>query len=149
VPTLFAGKPYILIANETEVSEAFTALSETIASLDARVVLMTAREHDRAMAFVSHLPQLMSSVLNVTVKSSADASRLLEVAGSGYTDMTRLALSSWSIWKDILVTNHFEITLALDDFIERLQSVRDELRLLDQNGAAELPLTRSIFKNTQ
>jgi len=142
---LFSRRPYILIAKEIENPEPCERLSETIARIGARSVLMTAGEHDRAMAFVSHLPQILSSVLDNTIESVADSERLLDVAGSGYTDMTRLALSSWSIWRDILLTNHGEIGFALDEFIGRLQLVRDEMRLLDQNRPTELALARSLF----
>src|SRR5687768_132943 len=83
----------------------------------ARVTAMTAREHDRAMALMSHLPQLVSSALAATVASQPDAAALGRVAGAGFGDMTRLAASEWSVWRDILETNPSEVAAALDAFL--------------------------------
>src|SRR6266536_750960 len=145
---LFAGNPYILVsASAHEGDAAFTRLNETIARCGASVVTMTAAEHDRAVAVVSHLPQLLSNVLAATVRSKHGGEDLLRVAGNGYADMTRLASSSWSIWKDILETNRAEIAAALDESIKRLESVRNELLVSDQANESQLSFTKSLFEN--
>ncbi len=50
------------------------------------------------------------------------------IAGSGLTDMTRLALSSYDIWRDILATNSGHIERALGFYIQELEHIRENLR---------------------
>ena len=74
------------------------------AGLGARPMMMDADEHDRVMAFVSHLPQLAASAL-MEVVGARGAAEGLRVAGRGLVDTTRLASSPASVWRDICVTN--------------------------------------------
>ncbi|MCA1633700.1 MAG: prephenate dehydrogenase/arogenate dehydrogenase family protein [Acidobacteria bacterium] len=126
---LFEGAPYVLTAVESESERrALAALEATLRLLGARVKVLTAREHDRALALVSHLPQLVSSALAVVVGDEPDAAALRDLAGVGYRDMTRLAASPWSVWRDILETNPAQVAAALDALTRKLAEVRDELR---------------------
>lgn len=126
---LFESAPYVLIKDKEQGGgDALLAVKELVEQTGARVELMEAEAHDRAMAFVSHLPQLASNALATTVTGQSNAGELERLSGSGYRDMTRLARSHWSIWLDILKTNDANIADALDLLIEKLVSVRDELR---------------------
>ena len=144
---LFANAPYVLVNDAQANEEALAAIKETVESIGARVVLMKAEEHDRAMALVSHLPQLLSSALARIVKNEPDAQALLEIAGSGFRDMTRLSESSWDVWRDICATNAAPIAGALDRFIRELTTVRDELIEFDSEERNDLTLTSSLFKS--
>jgi prephenate dehydrogenase len=145
---LFAGSPYVLVTDrEQNAGHAYTAVKETLELLGANVTTMTAGEHDHAMAFVSHVPQIVSSALAAVTKDQSDADALVSISGAGYRDMTRLASSSWSMWSDILTTNSSETTAALDAFLEKLTAVRDELQECGERGG-ELNLTRSLFGET-
>jgi prephenate dehydrogenase len=84
---------------------------------------MDADEHDRVMAFVSHLPQLAASAL-MEVVGSAVQSEGLRVAGRGLVDSTRLASSPAAMWKDVCVTNADAIRTGLDLLIDRLGDLR-------------------------
>ena len=143
---LFEGAPYVLAEPEDGGdAEALGALARTLDGLGARVRLMKADEHDRALAFVSHLPQLVSCALAQTVETRPDADTLLRLAGAGYRDMTRLAASPWGIWRDILDTNSAELADALDPLIAQLVAVRDELRAHSRRRGGELAAARSLF----
>lgn len=148
---LFEGMPYLLITGENTSVEherghnAQAMLKETIERLGARVELMTAREHDRALALVSHLPQLVSSALMATLREAPHASALEAVSGAGLSDMTRLAASSWTVWRDIVATNPAHIADALDALIFKLAAVRDELRTRDAGAGDKLHITSSLF----
>ncbi len=111
---LFRGRPYVLTSADAE-------LEAWIAKIGARLVRMDAEEHDRRVAVVSHLPQLMSTALAPMLADSA------MVAGPAAFDMTRLALGSYDIWGDILATNTQEIDAALARYIDRLSAVRAAL----------------------
>ncbi|HVQ38920.1 MAG TPA: prephenate dehydrogenase/arogenate dehydrogenase family protein [Pyrinomonadaceae bacterium] len=142
---LFSGAPYVLIADEVRGPQpALTALRETIEEMGASVTCMSAADHDRAMALVSHLPQIVSSALAAATRNQPDAENLVNISGAGYRDMTRLASSPWSMWHDILATNSKETAAALDELIARLASVRDDLRAYSGRGI-DLNKTRQLF----
>ncbi len=147
---LFTGAPYMLVTDEEgDEGCARTGFEETLDLLGARVTLMTAREHDRAMAMVSHLPQIVSSAMAAVVKDQPDAGALINLSGAGYRDMTRLAASSWSVWHDILATNPTQITAALDALVEKLAAVRAELRDCSERSGGELSMTSRLFKESR
>lgn len=144
---LFEGASYVLIKEEDEsASPALEVLTETIERIGARPRLLTAREHDRAMAIVSHAPQLVSSALAAAVRAHEDAASLESLAGAGYRDMTRLASSPWTIWRDILATNPLEIADAVDALVARLSAASAELREYAKRGAGELSITGGFFE---
>ena len=143
---LFAGAPYVLITDgHPDQKNAHTRLKETLDLLGACVTCMTAAEHDRVMALISHLPQIVSSALAAVNRDQPDADALVSLSGAGYRDMTRLASSSWSMWGDILATNSSESVAAIDALVEKLTAVRDELRDRSERVESELTITRKLF----
>lgn len=114
---LFAGRSWILTGDP---GPEFVGWLERIG---ARVVRLTAEEHDAQVALSSHLPQLLSTALASMLEGRVTTS----VAGPGLESMTRLALSSHDLWRDILATNRPAIAGALADFAATLDAVRDEL----------------------
>ena len=145
--SLFEGAAYVLTESEDEAdAAALGAFKATLELLGARVRVMTADAHDRALALVSHLPQLASCALAATVEAQPDADSLLDLAGAGYRDATRLAASPWGVWRDILATNPSEVADALDPFIAQLAAVRDELREHSRESRGELAAARSLFR---
>ena len=121
-PDLFKGRPWILTPHADD-PEAVERLSRFAAGLGARPMTMDADEHDRVMAFVSHLPQLATSAL-MEVVGAAVQSEGLRVAGRGLVDSTRLASSPVAMWKDVCVTNADAIRTGLDLLIDRLGDLR-------------------------
>jgi prephenate dehydrogenase len=96
-----------------------------VTALGAVPKTMTVDEHDRVLAFISHLPQLAANALMDVVGGAAPAS--LALAGRGLVDTTRLAASPSGIWQDIVATNGDQIRPALDALIARLTELRDGL----------------------
>ena len=115
--SLFRGRPYVLTSPSAE-------LEHLIASFDARVIIMPPEEHDRLVAFTSHLPQLISTALAASIGTEPEAAR---VAGPAAMDLTRLALSPYEIWRDIFATNATNIEGALSVFIAKLEHLRSAL----------------------
>ena len=95
-------------------------------ALGARPRITGVDEHDRLLAFLSHLPQLTASAL-MQVVGDAVGLEGLALAGRGLADTTRLASSPADIWRDITATNADEIGAALDALIARLQDLRRDL----------------------
>ena len=112
---LFRGRPYVLTARERE-------LERWIERIGARLVILDPIQHDQHVAFVSHLPQLLSTALAGVLAGKE------QVAGPAAADLTRLALSPYDIWRDIFATNAGPIDAALAAFIGRLEELRRQLR---------------------
>jgi prephenate dehydrogenase len=96
--------------------------------IGAKPLAMDPEEHDRVVALTSHLAQLASTALASTVAEQLEPPERVAVAGSGLTDMTRLALSSYDLWRDILATNTEPIERALAVYIQKLEHMRENLR---------------------
>jgi prephenate dehydrogenase len=96
--------------------------------IGARIVVLDADEHDRVVSLTSHLPQLASTALAATVADRLGSPAHLQVAGPGLEDMTRLAMGSYDLWRDILATNTGHIERALSEYIQKLEHMRENLR---------------------
>jgi prephenate dehydrogenase len=149
---LFRGRPYIL--TPTSAADLHTpagrGFQTWIERCGANIVTVTPEEHDRAVAFVSHLPQMASTALAACLADSPDASENVRLAGPGLTDMSRLALSSVDIWRDIVRTNTANIDHALSVYIDKLTELRDNLQtqnLGDVFGSASVIAQRIRRQN--
>jgi prephenate dehydrogenase len=101
---------------------AFRALVEKVG---ARPLTLDAEAHDLAVAYLSHLPQLLSSGLASLIDEKRSSEELmLEIAASGFRDVTRLADSPYSVWRDICLTNTENIQRAIDALIQKLESIK-------------------------
>lgn len=146
---IFRGAPYILIDEGREgLNNALQAVKATLECLGSRVILITPSEHDRAMALLSHLPQLLSSALATAANEHTATSSWMQIAGPGYADMTRLAASSWAVWHDVFATNAEPLAGVLDLYITKLEAVRDELRLRAAGGDGDLDGIRALFRDS-
>jgi prephenate dehydrogenase len=126
-PDLFAGRPWIFTPDGDDSADAVERLSRLVTGLGARPCVLSAEEHDRVMAYVSHLPQLAASALMEAVGAAAGIEGL-RMAGRGLVDTTRLASSPADVWRDICLTNADAIGDALDCLIARLTQLRGDLR---------------------
>jgi prephenate dehydrogenase len=126
---LFSGQIWVLTPVESSAMETGAAheFRYWLARIGARVATLDCEAHDAIVALTSHLPQLASTALAGLLQA-----RLLEgqsaVSGSGLKDMTRLALSSYDLWRDILATNADRIDAALASYIQALEHIRENLR---------------------
>ena len=104
--------------------------SELIDLLGAHQIDLDSAEHDKAVALVSHLPQLISSLLAKQL-NGADES-WLNLAGAGLRDSTRIASSDAKLWKEIVSANNQALTPLLVAFAEDLANLIQTLS--DQNS---------------
>lgn len=127
---LFQGRTWVVTPDEPAELETPAArdLLGWLRRIGARVVVLNCDEHDRVVAFTSHLAQLASTALGSTVAENLAHESHLRVAGPGLADMTRLALSSYELWRDILATNSEHIDRALARYIQELEHIRENLR---------------------
>jgi len=126
-PDLFRRRPWIFTPADGSSPAAVEKLTAFVAALGSVPSSMTADEHDRLLAFLSHLPQLTASALMDVVGGAIGADGLA-LAGRGLVDTTRLASSPADIWRDIAASNADRIGPALDALIGVLQSLRSDLQ---------------------
>jgi prephenate dehydrogenase len=123
---LFSGRPWLVTPGPATRRDAdLDTLECFVTALGAEPRRIGAEEHDRLLAFLSHLPQLTASALMHTVGLAAG--ERLDLAGPGLVDTTRLASSPVDIWQDICLTNADDIRPALDALIGALGELRDGL----------------------
>jgi prephenate dehydrogenase len=139
---LFRGRPWILTPDVSAPAvslpgrgplpgAALSRMQGFVRELGAEPVVMDAAEHDRVMAYVSHLPQIVASGLMRTIGPRVGADGLA-VSGPGLADSTRLASSPAGVWTEICQTNAAPIGAALDALIADLQQVRHQLASPEQ-----------------
>jgi prephenate dehydrogenase len=122
---LFQGATWALTRN----SEQLEAL---ISDLGARPHIVDSKSHNHFVGKYSHLPQLIATVL----ASEQDGG--LELSGTAYRDMTRIAASPPEMWVEIISANYPEIIPALEQFITGLQLVHDQLSEQDWEAIGQL-----------
>ena len=146
-PDLFVGRPWILVPGASATPrKALGEVRRLVRAAGGRPVeLSDPDEHDRVMAFLSHLPQLVSWALREAAASEAGAVRHASLAGPGYRDMVRLAASPRSLWSEILEQNRAHVSRALAALHAALGREKTRYRL----GAADLRRQRRTRQNAR
>lgn len=104
-------------------------------ALNLKLRFMDPKEHDRHLAFVSHLSHISSFMLGETVlQKMADEKNIFDMAGSGFASTVRLAKSSPAMWAPIFTENKENILAALDGYISNLTAFRNKIEAEDSQG---------------
>lgn len=124
---LFNGKINIIcdreLTEEYHLNKALYLLSE----LGMKTVCMSSEEHDKHMAFISHLPHAIGFALANTIFNSDDCEKMLTLSGGGFKTSVRLAHSNAAMWRPIFEQNNNEIADAIDHFIDELIKIKTSL----------------------
>ena len=153
-PDLFVDRPWLFTPEGDDAAAVVERLSRFVEELGAKPEIVDPAEHDRLLAFISHLPQLTASALMHVVGTTA-RERGLALTGRGLFDATRLASSPANIWRDICRSNADVIGDALDDLIREREALRKGLtsggeidRVFESAGAwrARLPALQSTTR---
>ncbi len=129
--SLFEGAPYFLCRVRSTRPGALETMQRLVTAIGAVPHLIPPEEHDRVVAQISHLPQIISSAL------ADQTERHNDLAGPGLRSMTRMASSPYHVWRDIFRTSSY-LPHELRAFIERLQTVLDSLERGDSDGLEKL-----------
>jgi len=99
-----------------------------IKKIGGRIASMDAEEHDELCAWISHLPQFVSTALAAAlVEEYGEDAPLLEAGGRALREMTRISFSPYSMWRDVALTNKKNIANALLKLEQRLAHIRENL----------------------
>jgi prephenate dehydrogenase len=105
------------------------AFVELLRTIGARVMNFDPREHDRVCALVSHLPQMISTAFaSMLVEELGGDRQAGAIGGRALREMTRIAGSPYSMWRDIALTNTKNIQEALLKLEQKLAHIRENLR---------------------
>ena len=130
---IFVGRPWV-VCRDGETPASDLAVVEGLAlDLGATPIEMTPEEHDRAVALISHVPQLVASLLAGRFVDAPDGS--LRLAGQGVRDTTRIASSAPELWVQILGANAAPVVDVLDQLALDLRTVAEALRHPEAPGA--------------
>lgn len=111
---------------------------ELFDALNLKLRFMDPEEHDRHLAFVSHLSHITSFMLGKTVlQKMEDEKNIFDMAGSGFASTVRLAKSSPAMWAPILTENKENILASLDGYISNLTAMREKIAKSDSEGIYE------------
>lgn len=131
-PLLFENSLYLL-SGKAENLPCINKFTDFIKLLGSRIRFIDPYLHDKIIASVSHLPQ----VLAVSLINSLDESskvNYLDFAAGGFRDMTRIASSDFEIWEPIFRHNKNEIVSSIESLISRLESVKNSVGRDDFNS---------------
>jgi len=138
-PHLFQDKTYILTPTKKSNLVALEKIFLLIEMVGAKRLILDSLEHDRIVGAVSHLPQIMAiSLTNMigTLAQRENNNNYFKAIGSGFKDMTRIALSPCKIWEDICETNKETILEMIQKYKQCLNLIEDKL-INDPDGLKE------------
>jgi prephenate dehydrogenase len=96
--------------------------------MGAKIAVVDPAEHDRICAWISHLPQMISTALAATlVDEFGPDAPVLDIGGRALREMTRISGSPYSMWRDIAITNKKNLADALHKLEQRLAHIRENL----------------------
>jgi len=106
----------------------FAEYAGWIDQIGARIAMLPAEEHDRLCAWISHVPQMISTALAAALVEEFGAEApLLPAGGRALQEMTRISSSPYSMWRDIAISNQKNLESALWKVEQRLAHIRENL----------------------
>ncbi|QOV39320.1 prephenate dehydrogenase [Streptomyces ferrugineus] len=132
---LFEGRPWVLTPTRDTDTEVLNLALELVSHCRAVPVVMEADAHDRAVALVSHMPHLVSSMVAARLESAEEAA--VRLCGQGIRDVTRIAASDPRMWIDILSANPGPVADLLTDVAGDLEETVRALRALQSSDEAK------------
>ncbi|MFF9818781.1 prephenate dehydrogenase [Streptomyces sp. NPDC014006] len=128
---LFEGRPWVLTPSRDTDTEVLNLALELVSHCRAVPVVMDADAHDRAVALVSHMPHLVSSMVAARLEHAEETA--VRLCGQGIRDVTRIAASDPRMWIDILSANPGPVADLLSDVASDLEETVQALRALQSS----------------
>ncbi|MFI1396443.1 prephenate dehydrogenase [Streptomyces sp. NPDC020681] len=132
---LFEGRPWVLTPTRDTDTEVLNLALELVALCRAVPVVMDADAHDRAVALVSHTPQLISSMVAARLEAADETA--VRLCGQGIRDVTRIAASDPRMWVEILSANPGPVADVLAGVAADLDETVQSLRALQSSDESK------------
>lgn len=151
IHNLYTDKTVVLCELENSGKEHVKKALDLFTELKMNIVEMSAKQHDKHAAFISHLPHILSFSLANAVMSQESPENILAMAAGGFKDMSRLAKSSPYTWEQIFLTNKDEVLKTLEIFEEKLLTLKNAIKSDDSsaliNEMSEANRLHQLFGN--
>jgi prephenate dehydrogenase len=106
----------------------FAEFTGLVDQIGARIAMLPPEDHDRLCAWISHVPQMISTALAAAlVEEFGEEAPLLPAGGRALQEMTRISASPYSMWRDIAITNRKNLENALLKVEQRMAHIRENL----------------------
>ena len=126
---LFDGAMWLFTPIRPEITTSESEWRGWVGCFGARTLDMEARRHDELCAWVSHLPQMLSTALSALLEERfGDTPEIAAIGGRALRETTRLGASPYSMWRDVAMTNTEPVADTLLALEQRLAYVRENLR---------------------
>lgn len=146
--SLFENALYVLCIGDgcTVPAALLRDFEDLVRKIGAQPVRMTAQEHDRSVAAVSHLPHVAAAALSL-LAARLDNGQLAALAAGGFRDITRIASSNPSLWAGITEASSRELIPILGMYIETLGQVKADLEAGDKGGIEAFFAKASYYRS--
>lgn len=125
---LFENAYYIITPSKSSTEASLNIMHDLIQRIGGIPILIEAREHDKIVGGISHVPHIIASALVNLVREmdSADG-RYQVLAAGGFKDITRIASSNPQLWESIISSNSKQIISIMDNFIDMLYNINKDI----------------------
>ena len=132
---LFENAYYILTPNKKTDKEKVEQLKEALSGTRAKFVTMEADEHDTVAGVISHFPHIIaSSLVHQAEQYEKDFPYVNRLAAGGFRDITRIASSSPTMWKDILIQNKDTLLSIMENWIQQMDAIKNSISEGDETA---------------
>lgn len=122
--SLFHGATWVLTSDRVS-GDDLERMRDIVSSFGANPVVMTAEDHDAAVARVSHLPHVLAAAL---MRLADEDPATLGLAGGGFRDLTRIAAADSTWWAEVLAANADQVGASIDELQRTLESWKETIR---------------------
>jgi prephenate dehydrogenase len=143
IDDLYVGKKVVLTPLPENAATDVERVAAAWQQCGAIIHRLSAEDHDRVFAAVSHLPHLLAYALVDDIARKPHADLLFQYAASGFRDFTRIAGSSPEMWRDITLANRDALLNELDAYVTQLNQLRNLL------AAGDGKAIESVYANAQ
>jgi len=126
-PAMFKGATVVLVKDGRVNKHSLEMVRQMWSKTAANIKLLEAKDHDRAVALVSHLPHVIAFNLCLGVGALKEAGKIASLSAGSFKDMTRVADANPRDWAAICSMNKEEVRKAIDLFIKNLNKTKSKL----------------------
>lgn len=128
VEDLYTDKVVVMCELENSGIKQVQKAKQIFTALKMRQYFMSAKDHDRRAAFISHMPHAISYSIANTVMNQENKNDILALAAGGFRSMSRLAKSSANMWEDIFRQNKTNLIEAIELFEKELDLLKENIK---------------------
>ncbi|WP_199614943.1 prephenate dehydrogenase [Paenibacillus alkalitolerans] len=145
---LYENAYYVLTPTADTPEEAYERLVRLLSYTNANILRLDAREHDEIVGAVSHLPHIVAAALvNLVSRLNKRNEAYERLAAGGFRDITRIASSEPSIWRDICMSNRTVLLQLLREWIGETERFIALLEQADEEGVASQFVEAAAFRS--